>query len=80
MYTESTNCVFKIDRTGVEKRDKKHRNDQGREKAEFDADIARRKKLGIRTPGEDRDPYVRDLNGPDHMQVIAAEFARRGQP
>lgn len=50
------------------------------QKAEFDADIARRKKLGIGAPGEDRYPYVPDLNGPDHMQIIAEELARRGQP
>jgi membrane dipeptidase len=50
------------------------------QKAEFDADIARRKKLGIGAPGEDRYPYVPDLSGPDHMQIIAAELARRGQP
>ena len=50
------------------------------QKADFDADIARRKKLGIGAPGEDRYPYVPDLNGPDHMQVIAEELARRGQP
>jgi len=49
-------------------------------KADFDADIARRKKLGIGAPGEDRYPYVPDLNGPDHMQVIAEELAQRGQP
>jgi membrane dipeptidase len=50
------------------------------QKAEFDADIAQRKKLGIGAPGEDRYPYVPDLNGPDYMQIIAAELARRGQP
>jgi membrane dipeptidase len=50
------------------------------QKAEFDADIARRKRLGIGAPGEDRYPYVPDLDGPDHMQIIAAELARRGQP
>lgn len=50
------------------------------QKADFDADIARRRKLGIGAPGEDRYPYVPDLNGPDHMQVIADELARRGQP
>jgi membrane dipeptidase len=49
-------------------------------KADFDGDIARRKTLGIGAPGEDRYPYVPDLNGPDHMQVIAEELARRGQP
>jgi len=51
-----------------------------KQKADFDADIARRKKLGIGAPGEDRYPYVPDLNGPDHMQIIAEELARRGQP
>ncbi len=50
------------------------------QKAEFDSDIARRKKLGIGAPGEDRYPFVPDLNGPDHMQIIAEELARRGQP
>lgn len=46
----------------------------------FDEDIARRKKLGIGAPGEDRYPYVPDLTGPDHMEVIAAELKKRGQP
>ncbi len=50
------------------------------QKSAFDADIARRKKLGIGAPGEDRYPYVPDLNGPDHMEVIAIDLARRGQP
>jgi len=50
------------------------------QKAEFDADIARRKKAGIGAPGEDRYPFVPDLNGPDHMRIIATELARRGQP
>ena len=50
------------------------------QKADFEADIARRKQLGIGAPGEDRFPYVPDLNGPDHMQIIAEELARRGQP
>jgi membrane dipeptidase len=51
-----------------------------KQKADFDEDIARRKKLGIGAPGEDRYPYVPDLNGPDHMEVIATELAKRGQP
>ena len=42
--------------------------------------LARRKQLHIGAPGEDRFPYVPDLNGPDHMRVIAEELARRGQP
>jgi membrane dipeptidase len=50
------------------------------QKDAFDKDIARRKQLGIAAPGEDRYPYVPDLNGPDHMQVIADELAKRGQP
>jgi membrane dipeptidase len=50
------------------------------QKTAFDQDIARRKKLGIGAPGEDRYPYVPDLNGPDHMEVIAAELAKRSQP
>ena len=50
------------------------------QKAAFDKDIARRKQLGIGAPGEDRYPYVPDLNGPDHMEVIAMELAKRGQP
>jgi membrane dipeptidase len=50
------------------------------QKANFDKDIARRKQLGIGAPGEDRYPYVPDLNGPDHMEIIATELARRGQP
>ena len=50
------------------------------QEAAFDEDIARRKKLGIGAPGEDRYPYVPDLSGPDHMQIIAAELAQRGQP
>ena len=50
------------------------------QKAAFDKDIARRKALGIGAPGEDRYPYVPDLNGPDHMQVIADELGKRGQP
>jgi membrane dipeptidase len=50
------------------------------QKEAFDKDIARRQQLGIGAPGEDRYPYVPDLNGPDHMQVIANELAKRGQP
>ena len=50
------------------------------QKKNFDEDIARRKKAGIGAPGEDRYPYVPDLNGPDHMEVIAAELQKRGQP
>lgn len=50
------------------------------QKKAFDEDIARRKSLGIGAPGEDRYPYVPDLTGPDHMEVIAAELQKRRQP
>lgn len=50
------------------------------QKTAFEADIAKRKQLGIGAPGEDRFPYVPDLNGPDHMEIIAVELAKRGQP
>lgn len=50
------------------------------QKQAFDADIARRKQLGIGAPGEDRYPYVPDLNGPQHMEIIAWELQKRGQP
>jgi membrane dipeptidase len=48
--------------------------------AAFEQNMASRKAAGIAAPGEDRYPYVPDLNGPDHMQVIAEELAKRGQP
>jgi membrane dipeptidase len=51
-----------------------------KQKADFDQHIAKRKELGIAAPEEDRYPYVPDLNGPDHMEVIASELAKRGQP
>ncbi len=50
------------------------------QKKAFDEDIARRKKLAIGAPGEDRYPYVPDLTGPNHMEVIAAELQKKGQP
>ena len=49
------------------------------QKTAFDEDVARRKQMGIGAPGEDRYPYVPDLNGPDHMEVIAYELQKRGQ-
>ncbi|HMD16037.1 MAG TPA: membrane dipeptidase [Terriglobales bacterium] len=51
-----------------------------KQKSAFDQDIARRKTLGIGAPGEDRYPYVPDLNGPYHLEIIATELAKRGQP
>lgn len=50
------------------------------QKKAFDEHIAQRKKLGIGAPGEDRYPYVPDLTGPEHMEIIAAELQKRGQP
>jgi membrane dipeptidase len=50
------------------------------EQKSFDADIARRKQLGIGAPGEDRYPYVPTLNSPDHMEIVAWEMQKRGQP
>ena len=50
------------------------------QKAGWDADIARRKRLGIGAPGEDRYPWVPDLTGPHYMELIAEGLARRGQP
>jgi membrane dipeptidase len=50
------------------------------QKKAFDEDIAQRKKRGIGAPGEDRYPYVPDLNGPQHMEIIAWELQKRGQP
>ena len=50
------------------------------QKKVWDDDIARRKKLGIWYPGEDRYPYVPDNNGPDHVALIATELQKRGQP
>jgi membrane dipeptidase len=50
------------------------------QKALFEQNTVRRKQSGIAAPGEDRYPYVPDLNGPNHMQVIAEELAKRGQP
>ena len=50
------------------------------QKKAFDEDIARRKKAGIGAPGEDRYPYVPDLNGPGHMEIIAGELQKQGQP
>ena len=48
--------------------------------AATDPNVAQRQEAGIGAPGEDRFPYVPDLNGPDHMQIIAAELVKRGQP
>ena len=52
----------------------------GAQKTMFDQTMAQREQAGIAAPGEDRYPYVPDLNGPDHMQMIAEELTKRGQP
>jgi len=49
------------------------------QKAAFEAEIAKRKQLGIGAPGEDRLPYIPGLSGPDHMLLIADGLSRRGQ-
>ena len=49
------------------------------QKAAFEAEIQKRKQLGIGAPGEDRLPYVPGLSGPDHMLLIADGLARRRQ-
>jgi membrane dipeptidase len=49
------------------------------QRAQFEADITKRKQLGIGAPGEDRLPYVPGLSGPDHMLLIADGLSRRGQ-
>lgn len=49
-------------------------------KTAFEGEMARRKAAGVAAPEEDRYPYVPDVNGPDHMQIIADELAKRGQP
>ncbi len=50
------------------------------QQAVFNQNMANRKQAGVAAPGEDRYPYVPDLNGPDHMQDIAAELAKAGSP
>lgn len=46
--------------------------------AYFKRNFEARKQAGIAAPGEDRYPYVPDLNGPDHMEIICDELAKRG--
>src|SRR5262249_46036669 len=50
------------------------------QQAAFEQTRAQRAVAGVSAPGEDRDPYVPDLNGPDRLQMTAEELARRGQP
>ncbi|HVO80700.1 MAG TPA: membrane dipeptidase [Terriglobales bacterium] len=44
----------------------------------FAEDMARRKKLGIAAPEEDRPPFSPDLNTPHRLEIIAAGLSQRG--
>jgi len=48
--------------------------------AEFQKDVAYRKKTGVAAPGEDRPPYVVGLNTPRRSEVIADALFKRGYP
>ena len=48
--------------------------------AEFQKDVAYRKKTGVSAPGEDRPPYVIGLNTPRRSQTIADALLKRGYP
>jgi membrane dipeptidase len=43
-------------------------------------DIDARKAAGVSAPGEDRPPYIPDLNGPRKIERIAAALQARGYP
>ncbi|RZL20153.1 MAG: peptidase M19, partial [Sphingomonas sp.] len=45
---------------------------------DWDAQIAKRKALGVSAPGEGAPPFVIGLNRPDRYAVIADELKRRG--
>lgn len=44
----------------------------------FGEDMARRKRLGIAAPEEDRPPYSPDLNTPHRLEIVAAGLSKRG--
>ncbi len=48
------------------------------ERKRFLEDMENRKRMGIAAPGEDRLPYVPDLNGPRKLETLAGELAQRG--
>lgn len=45
---------------------------------EFRKDVERRKKAGISAPGEDRVPYIPDMNTPRREEIIADALLKRG--
>ena len=45
---------------------------------EVEADVAKRKAAGVSAPGEDRPPYIPDLNTPRKMELIADALLKRG--
>ncbi|MGI9104218.1 MAG: dipeptidase [Terriglobales bacterium] len=51
-------------------------NDEQRK--QFEEMVAARKKAGISAPGEDRMPFVPELNGPDKLRKVAEGLAKRG--
>jgi membrane dipeptidase len=46
----------------------------------FQEDVERRKRLGIGAPGEDRMPFVPELNSPRRMEIIASDLLKAGYP
>ena len=46
----------------------------------MEEDSAKRKAAGISAPGEDRTPYIPDLNTPRKMELIADALLKRGYP
>ena len=45
---------------------------------EVQEDVAKRKAAGVSAPGEDRPPYIPDLNSPRKMELIADALLKRG--
>jgi membrane dipeptidase len=45
---------------------------------EVEADVAKRKAAGVSAPGEDRPPYIPDLNTPRKIELIADALLKRG--
>ena len=45
---------------------------------EVQEDVAKRKAAGVSAPGEDRPPYIPDLNTPRKMELIADALLKRG--
>jgi membrane dipeptidase len=46
----------------------------------FQEEVEQRKKLGIGAPGEDRMPYVPELNSPRRLEMIASDLLKAGYP